>query len=575
MNMSYADAPEYNSDEEGEYPYSDYESEEELDYDETTGNCEYDSQVEVSEPQSASFRYPIKFVQLAAKSSQFGTMEEMQKHHEEEEKRKQEEDAKKAWEEKVAAEDAKKAEEKKWNDIVESLPTESRATKERRMAKEAEEKRIANEKKWKEKKKQGNKPLPFAHRRNGGGKSKSHAEVDEKVLKARRAERRQARKAEKKVEEEERAVFFRKKAEKKAEEKAEEKVEEKVEVEKKVEEKKVEIEEEDADAILMRMVIAKTTSVEFKTTRNNRIAAEKKEEEERIAAEKKIEDEKKKEKQSWETVPSTRRAKKSIEPLVLKMGAASYWPVVSKPTVQPTQVSRTEAMAKLATTKEGNTKSRMCTSVASGVPCKHGSRCRFAHSVDELSPAPCFFGNECKFIGCSHRNCSFIHPCEDKLAYCKRIGVKVEKKVEKKVEVEQPKVEEKKVEEKKVEVAQPKVEEKKVENAWKRALPAPKVEVEKKVEVEQPKLEEKHIRVCRSIEMGQPCPHGHKCRFAHPTSLTPTPTPPPITRQKASLQLGDDATETETVLRVPKELAMQAMQMALQCGKSNIRIEIV
>ena len=572
--MSYTDAPEYYSDEEGEYPYSDYESEEELDYDETTGNCEYDSRVEVSEPKSASFRYPIKFVQLAAKSSQFGTMEEMQKHHEEEEKRKQEEDAKKAWEEKVAAEDAKKAEEKKWNDIVEALPTESRAAKERRMAKEAEEKRIANEKKWKEKKKQGNKPLPFGHRRNGGGKSKSHAEVDEKVLKARRAERRQARKAEKKVEEEERAVFFRKQVEEKKVEEKKVEIEEEDDEEKKVEiEEEDEIEEEeDEDAILMRMVIDKTTSVEFETTRNNRIAAEKKKEEERIAAEKKIEDEKKKEEQSWETVPSTRRAKKSIEPLVLKMGAASYLPVVSKRTVQPTQVSRTEAMAKLATTKEGNTKSRMCTSVASGVPCKHGSRCRFAHSVDELSPAPCFFGNECKFIGCSHRNCFFIHPCEDKLAYCKRIGVKVEKKVEKKVE--------EKVEEKKIEVAQPKVEkkveEKKVENAWKRALPAPKVEVEVEKKVEKPKVEvekkvEKQVRVCRSIELGQPCPHGHKCRFAHPTSLTPTP--PPVTRQKASLQPVD--AETETVLRVPKELAMQAMQMAMQSGKSNIRIEII
>ena len=156
-----------------------------------------------------------------------------------------------------------------------------------------------------------------------------------------------------------------------------------------------------------------------------------------------------------------------------------------------------------------------------------------------------------------------------------------EKKVEEK-KVEQPKVEEKKVEEEKVEES--KVEEKKVENAWKRAPAAPKVEVEKKVEnawkrapaapkveVEQPKAEKKQVRVCRSIEMGQPCPHGHKCRFAHPTS--PTPTPPPITRQKASLQPVD--AETETVLRVPKELAMQAMQMAMQSGKSNIRIEIV
>ena len=47
-----------------------------------------------------------------------------------------------------------------------------------------------------------------------------------------------------------------------------------------------------------------------------------------------------------------------------------------------------------------------------------------------------------------------------------------------------------------------------------------------------------------------------------PTPIpTPIPTPPPQSE--------------ETVLRVPKEMFMQAMEMAMASGKKNIRVEIV
>ena len=54
--------------------------------------------------------------------------------------------------------------------------------------------------------------------------------------------------------------------------------------------------------------------------------------------------------------------------------------------------------------------------------------------------------------------------------------------------------------------------------------------------------------VCRSVGANEPCRHGSNCRFSH---------------------------EEEIVIRVPKELALQAMEIAMKSGKTNIRIEIV
>ena len=63
---------------------------------------------------------------------------------------------------------------------------------------------------------------------------------------------------------------------------------------------------------------------------------------------------------------------------------------------------------------------------------------------------------------------------------------------------------------------------------------------------------EKVVRLCESVVKGVPCRHGAKCRFSH--------VPPK---------------EEETVLRVPKEMFIQAMEMAMKSGKTNIRVEII
>ena len=215
------------------------------------------------------------------------------------------------------------------------------------------------------------------------------------------------------------------------------------------------------------------------------------------------------------------------------MGVASYKKQEEQTSGKAS--NRTEAMRKLEHAKEGSTKSRLCNSVTSGEPCRHGNRCRFAHSVDELVPSSCFFGNECKFLGCRDRQCTFIHPCEDKFAYCQRIGIP-------QAVVKAPQV-----------VKAPE----NSGNVWHRNVPkvSTKGETPKK-RMFSPPAEKQNRPVCRSVGSGKPCPHGEKCRFAHPRPA---------------------ATETieEKVLRVPKEIASQAMQLAMQSGDMRVRVEIV
>lgn len=81
--------------------------------------------------------------------------------------------------------------------------------------------------------------------------------------------------------------------------------------------------------------------------------------------------------------------------------------------------------------KEQLVKTRMCSSATSGTKCPHGTKCRFAHSEDELNPNNCCFGNNCKLVKnvegvienskSSKKICFFIHTGETKEQYRSRI----------------------------------------------------------------------------------------------------------------------------------------------------------
>ena len=80
-------------------------------------------------------------------------------------------------------------------------------------------------------------------------------------------------------------------------------------------------------------------------------------------------------------------------------------------------------------------KTRLCDSIVQGVKCRHGSHCRFAHTVDELVKRECTFGSRCRYVWntqagytnqpCPHTGkiCIFWHPNETSASYEKRLGI--------------------------------------------------------------------------------------------------------------------------------------------------------
>ena len=80
-------------------------------------------------------------------------------------------------------------------------------------------------------------------------------------------------------------------------------------------------------------------------------------------------------------------------------------------------------------------RNRMCDSIETQKPCRHGACCRFAHSVSELVFSSCLFGTSCRNVKyqdngvytiVSGKTCNRSHPSETNASVCKRIGIKVD-----------------------------------------------------------------------------------------------------------------------------------------------------
>lgn len=78
---------------------------------------------------------------------------------------------------------------------------------------------------------------------------------------------------------------------------------------------------------------------------------------------------------------------------------------------------------------------RLCESLTKNIKCRHGARCNFAHSLDQLVQSPCRFGQKCRYAEMKGegvfantdpaRVCSFWHTQETCASYGARMGVKV------------------------------------------------------------------------------------------------------------------------------------------------------
>ena len=430
-----------------------------------------------------------------------------------------------------------------------SLPTESQGTRQKRI--DDEKNKIKSNKERRIKQSQ---PLPFPHRRNGGGKGKVFEPPCEEVMAARRALKRRQRKEQNRVEETERAEQFAAappvakveeeylKKSKKKEELTEEQIEERREEQKYIWD-----------------VVTSKLSTEVSQDDFPDLSKAKKE----PKAKKDV-----KEEAGWTTVG---KSTKMDLPKVIKMGAAPYRTPAPVRMPLPEQ-SREKAFEKMADAQgEGAislTRTKMCMSVSKGITCHHGDRCRFAHSQEELQVAKCFFGCNCRFVRQTNqgwwmnaggdKKCTFIHEGESKENYVKRMGIIAASRdsTPKSTPLATPK---------QSRAPSPALVELPKTVVWAKPVP---LKVEEEVceevaeEVVQPPTPAK--KICESMLKGIHCRHGDRCRFLHPLDIPKVET---VEIPKVDVE--------ETVLRVPAALAIQAMEMALKSGMKNVRVEIV
>lgn len=174
-------------------------------------------------------------------------------------------------------------------------------------------------------------------------------------------------------------------------------------------------------------------------------------------------------------------------------------------------------------------KSKMCSSVGKNEECQHGENCRFAHSLDELKISNCLFEQRCRFVRMSNgtlvnngeKVCSHKHPHETKETFMTRTGLD-------------------------------------------RFRCSPQ-SVEQKT---QPQVVQSFCQ--------QPPPQP---TFWHPHPPPPLPQPTVVQQSQTNKlpeKLNDETTSDQIlVIRVPKELANQALEIAMKSGKTRIQIEII
>ena len=342
---------------------------------------------------------------------------------------KQLEQAHKFWEESYRFEissgmDEKEACAKAGEDVkkfAESLPTESEGFRQKRI--DDEKARIHLEK---EKRLKRSQPLKFPHRRNGGGKGKTFEPPSEEVLAARRAAKRHQRKESNRVEEAQRAVEFAANPPQKKEEEEYIPKPKSRKVQDELSPEEVEAKREEQKYIWEAVTKKLETVEDFSDIENTKKSSKK---EEQGGA-------------SWSMVTKKSKSGEVPIPKVIKMGAAPYRSThMQRHTIVSTDTDRQKAFGKLADSSGEGGKSlvrtKMCLSVAKGIPCKHGDKCRFAHSQEELQIPTCFFGCNCRLVkqttsgffvnsgGPNSKLCTFIHQEETKENFFQRTGTEV------------------------------------------------------------------------------------------------------------------------------------------------------
>lgn len=158
------------------------------------------------------------------------------------------------------------------------------------------------------------------------------------------------------------------------------------------------------------------------------------------------------------------------------------------------------------------TKTRMCKSVDSNTPCSHGDTCRFAHHLTELVPNNCLFKDNCRFV--RMKDGKLVNN-GNKMCHHRHPEETYDEFI--------------------------------MRTGLDRYKIDPKIEPKTVVESLEPKVVEVNKKEFSWFEKS--------------TLVPPVKPTRPV--------------EKEILLRVPKELAIQAMELAMKSGKMCIRVEIV
>ena len=306
--------------------------------------------------------------------------------------------------------------------FMDSLPTMSKAFKERLMREKEEDikrKMRASDQFYNKGRPSSTSQTAWGHRRNGGGKGKvvtmteanSQKTADE--VAARRRERRAATKMANLKDDEDRVAHY-----------------------KHVEEIKKRFEDQQlAEAVVVEDPVPETEVAKF---RREEIEEFRKKQLEVFANEVPMDmeliDKVTVEKDlKWKVVENVKKVIKE-KTMVTDIMTSLFGKSSSIPRRETTPMtSNTAAVGQKCT--------RVCKSVIDGINCKYGDKCQFAHSIEQLNVVACGFGGRCRnvrknrLLGWENTNgvrmCQFIHPGEVNSSFCQRIGVNLPTSIKK------------------------------------------------------------------------------------------------------------------------------------------------
>ena len=242
-----------------------------------------------------------------------------------------------------------------------------------------------------------------------------------------------------------------------------------------------------------------------------------------------------------------------------------------------------------------NLKTRMCNSLDMNQVCRHGEECRFAHSLEELVIRDCHFKDRCRFVKIKSgklvndgtNTCRNKHPQESQEDFIKRTGLSHYKTCA-------PKHEEINVDDAESTVKHEEInvddEEPTVKNE---EIKVGSFACDRQTNYKWAAANRSTLRQCSPFTKGSSSPSSveesptfkfgefpafkfiNSLDEKHPPSafkLTRSVDEKPLPR---TFKFGGLSLEKEIVLRVPKVLAMQALELAMNSGNRCIRVEVI